>query len=65
MLTSVLIAILIILLVGGAIFAIIQYAPFIPPQFKQWALHAVGAIVLVLIILQLVPLLQGVGAAAP
>lgn len=57
---SVLIAILIILLIGGAILAIINYAPFIPQPFKQWALYAVGAIVLVLIILQLVPLLQGV-----
>lgn len=58
--TSVLISILIIVLVGAAIYAIIQYAPFIQPQFKTWALYAVGAIVLVLIILQLVPLLQGI-----
>lgn len=64
--TSVLVSILIILLIGAVIYAIIQYAPIsMPPPLKQWALYIVGAVVLILILLQLIPLLQGVAATAP
>lgn len=58
MLTSALVNILIIVLIGAAIAGIIQYAPFIAEPFKRWALFAVGAVVLVLVILALVPLVS-------
>ena len=62
MLSNVLIAILIILLIGGAAYAIVQYAPFIPQPLKLYVLYAIGAIVLVAVVLQLIPLLTAVSA---
>lgn len=56
---SVLVYILIVLLVGAVIAGIIHAAPFIQQPYKQWALYIVGAIVLVLVILALIPLLTG------
>jgi hypothetical protein len=56
---AVLVNILIILVIGGALAGIIQYAPFFPEPFKRWAIYAVGAVVLVLIILILIPLING------
>lgn len=64
---SALIYILIVVLIGAVIAGIIQYAPFIPPPFKQYAIYVVGAVIIILIILALVPLLQGAAnlATAP
>jgi hypothetical protein len=55
---DVLVYILIICLVGGAAALIIQWAPGLDARLKQYALYAVGAVVLVLIVLALIPLLQ-------
>lgn len=55
---EILIAIVIIFIVAGAICGLIQYAPFIPQPLKSWAIYAVGAVALVLIIIQLLGLLK-------
>jgi hypothetical protein len=62
--TSVLITILIYVLVGAVIAGIVYYAPFIPQPMKQWVLYAIGAVFVVLIVLALIPLLQGAAVAA-
>lgn len=56
---SVLVTILMIVVIGAAICGIIYAAPFIPTDFKKWALYATSAVIAVLIVLQLVTLLQG------
>lgn len=56
---QVLIAIVLILIICGAIGAVIRYAPFIGEPFKTWALYVVGVIALVLVIVQLVQLFPG------
>lgn len=61
---SVLIYILIVVVIGAAIAGIIQAAPFIQQPFKQWALYVVGAVVLVLVILALIPLISGAATTA-
>ena len=61
---SALITILIEIVIGAAIAGIIQYAPFIQAPFKQWALYVVGAVVLVLVILALIPLITGAASTA-
>lgn len=61
---SALVYILIVVVIGAAIAGIIQYAPFIQQPFKQWALYVVGAVVLVLVILALIPLISGAASNA-
>jgi len=56
--SAALVNILIIVLVGAVVGGIIQYAPFIVQPLKQYALFAVGAVVLVLIVLALIPLIS-------
>jgi len=55
--SAILINILIIVLICAAIGALLQYAPFVPAPLRQWGLFAVGAIAVVLIIIQLIALL--------
>lgn len=64
---SVLVYILIVVVVGAVIAGVIQAAPIIAQPYKQWALYIVGAIVIILVILALIPLLTGAAniATAP
>jgi hypothetical protein len=56
--SSVLIAILIIVVIASAIGAILYYAPFIPAPLKTWGVYVVGAVAIVLIVVELLKLLQ-------
>jgi uncharacterized membrane protein YeaQ/YmgE (transglycosylase-associated protein family) len=56
--SAALVNILIIALVGAVIGGVIYYAPFITQPLKQWVLYVVGAVVVVLIILALIPLIS-------
>ena len=60
--TDVLIAVFLIVLFAAAIAGMIYYAPFIPAPFKQIGTWAVGAVALILVLLQVVKLF---GVAIP
>jgi cytochrome b561 len=55
-----LIVVLIVGLVAGVFIFLIRRAPFIPPEFKQWAEYLVLAIALIYLLMRALPML-GVG----
>lgn len=64
MLVSALVNIVIIIVVGAVIGGIVNYAPFIPQPFKQWLLYIIGALVVLLVVLAIIPLFTGAAAVA-
>lgn len=59
--TSILVSIVIIIVVCGILAWLINAAPFLDATIKQFGVYAIIAVAAILLLLQLIPLLQGLG----